>query len=317
MNVGLSEKEILGKTDRQIFPAERAAQFHQIDQTLLQTRQAYEFEDVSSRSDGIHTEIVFKFLVTTPQGKPYALCGIARDITQRKQAETILQEASQRLEIQKLELRSLASQLLMAQEEERRRISRDLHDDVNQRLALLSLKLQTAQKGLPDIHPVTLMLQELYESVADLSDDIRHLAYQYHPSILDDLGLGTALRSLCEDFAKWEGVSVTWELTDGARNFSQAVATCLYRVAQESLRNVSRHAQASAVHLVLREDGQGISLSIRDNGQGFEVDGLLSRGLGLVSMRERACLVGGTLCVDSQPGQGTIVKVSIPGSTHT
>jgi PAS domain S-box-containing protein len=317
MNVGLSEKEILGKTDRQIFPAERAAQFHQIDQTLLQTRQAYEFEDVSSRSDGIHTEIVFKFLVTTPQGKPYALCGIARDITQRKQAETILQEASQRLEIQKLELRSLASQLLMAQEEERRRISRDLHDDVNQRLALLSLKLQTAQKGLPDIHPVTPMLQELYENVADLSDDIRHLAYQYHPSILDDLGLGTALRSLCEDFAKWEGVSVTWELTDGARNFSQAVATCLYRVAQESLRNVSRHAQASAVHLVLREDGQGISLSIRDNGQGFEVDGLLSRGLGLVSMRERACLVGGTLCVDSQPGQGTIVKVSIPGSTHT
>jgi PAS domain S-box-containing protein len=316
MNVGLSEKEILGKTDRQIFPAERAAQFHQIDQTLLQTRQAYEFEDVSSRSDGIHTEIVFKFLVTTPQGKPYALCGIARDITQRKQAETILQEASQRLEIQKQELRSLASQLLMAQEKERRRISRDLHDDVNQRLALLSLKLQTAQKGLPDIHPVTPMLQELYENVADLSDDIRHLAYQYHPSILDDLGLGTALRSLCEDFAKWEGVSVTWELTDGARNFSQAVATCLYRVAQESLRNVSRHAQASAVHLVLTEDGQGISLSIRDNGQGYEVDGLLSRGLGLVSMRERACLVGGTLCVDSQPGHGTIVKVSIPGSTQ-
>jgi signal transduction histidine kinase len=204
----------------------------------------------------------------------------------------------------------------MAQEEERRRISRDLHDDVNQRLALLSLKLQTAQKGLPDIHPVTPMLQELYENVADLSDDIRHLAYQYHPSILDDLGLGTALRSLCEDFAKWEGVSVTWELTDGARNFSQAVATCLYRVAQESLRNVSRHAQASAVHLVLTEDGQGISLSIRDNGQGYEVDGLLSRGLGLVSMRERACLVGGTLCVDSQPGHGTIVKVSIPGSTQ-
>ena len=82
------------------------------------------------------------------------------------------------------------------------------------------------------------MLQEIYEGVADLSDDIRHLAYQYHPSILDDLGLGTAIRSLCEDFAKWEGVSVTWEMTVGARKFTQSVATCLYRVAQESLRNV-------------------------------------------------------------------------------
>ncbi|HSF08571.1 MAG TPA: sensor histidine kinase, partial [Nitrospirales bacterium] len=143
-------------------------------------------------------------------------------------------------------------------------------------------------------------------------DDIRHLAYQYHPSILDDLGLASALRSLCEDFEKWEGISVTCELPDGARIISQAVGPCLYRVVQESLRNVSKHAQASAVHLILREDEQEITLSIQDNGKGFEVDGLLSRGLGLVSMRERVRLVGGTLLVESQPGYGTTVRVSIP-----
>ena len=248
------------------------------------------------------------------KGKPYALCGIATHITQRQQAETILQEASQRLEIQQQELRSLAAQLLTAQEEERRRISRDLHDDVNQRLALLSLKLQAAQDVLPDHHLVTPMIRELYENVANLSDDIRHLAYQYHPSILDDLGLGSALRSLCEDFEKWEGIPVMCELPDGARKVSQGVGTCLYRVVQESLRNVSRHAQASAVHLILREDEQEITLSIQDDGQGFKVDGLLSRGLGFVSMRERVRLVGGTLLVESQPGHGTTVKVSIPGS---
>ncbi len=236
------------------------------------------------------------------------------DVTGRKRAEMILQDTYQRVERQQQELRSLAAQLLTAQEEERRRISRDLHDDVNQRLALLSLKLQTARNGLPDNHLVTPMIQELYESVANLSDDVRHLAYQYHPSILDDLGLGTALRSLCEDFAKWEGVPVTWEVTDEARTFSQAVATCLYRVAQESLRNVSRHAQASAVHLVLRDNGQEIILSIHDKGQGFEMDGLHSRGLGFVSMRERVHLVGGSLLVESQLGHGTTVRVSIPGS---
>ncbi len=313
-NTGLSEKEILGKTDTQIFSSERTSRFWEIDHTVLQTGQAYESDEVWDRSDGIHTEHVFKFLLTTSKGKPYALCGIATDITQRKQAETILQKASQRLEIQQQELRSLAAQLLTAQEEERRRISRDLHDDVNQRLAVLSLKLQAARNVLPDHHLVTPMIQELYENVANLSDDIRHLAYQYHPSILDDLGLGSALRSLCEDFEKWEGISVTCELPDGARKISQAVGTCLYRVVQESLRNVSKHAQASAVHLILREDEQEITLSIQDNGKGFEVDGLLSRGLGFVSMRERVRLVGGTLLVESQPGHGTIVKVSIPGS---
>ncbi|WNM60037.1 sensor histidine kinase [Candidatus Nitrospira allomarina] len=310
-NAGLSEKQILGKTDTQIFPSERASRFWEIDQTILQTRQAHESDEKSDRSDGIHTEHVFKFLLTTPKGKPYALCGIATDITQRKQAETILQEASQRLEIQQQELRSLAAQLLTAQEEERRRISRDLHDDVNQRLALMSLKLQSAQNDLPDMHPVTQMLHELYANVGDLSDDIRRLAYQYHPSILDDLGLGSALRSLCEDFEKWEGISVTCELADRAGRISQAVGTCLYRVAQESLRNVVRHAQASAVHLVLRNEGPDIILSIHDNGKGFEVDGVLSRGLGFVSMRERVRLVGGTLFVESQPGYGTTVKVSI------
>ncbi|HNP28951.1 MAG TPA: PAS domain S-box protein [Nitrospirales bacterium] len=311
-NTGLSEKEILGRTDSQIFSSERASRFWEIDQTILQTGQAYESDEVSDRSDGKHTEHVFKFLLTTAKGKPYALCGIATDITQRKQAETILQEASQRLEIQQQELRSLAARLLTAQEEERRRISRDLHDDVNQRLALMSLKLQSAQKDLPDIHPVMQKLQELYANVGDLSDDIRRLAYQYHPSILDDLGLGSALRSLCEDFEKWEGISVTFELPDGARKISQSVGTCLYRVAQESLRNVVRHAQASNVYLDLKDFGQGITLAIRDNGQGFDVDGLLSRGLGFVSMRERVRLLGGTLSVDSRPGHGTTVRVSIP-----
>ena len=313
-NVGLSEKEILGKTDSQIFQSERVARFEDIDQTIFQTGEAYESDEVSAWSEGIRIEHVFKFPLLNLKGKPYALCGIATDITQRKQAETILQEASQRLEIQQQELRSLAAQLLTAQEEERRRISRDLHDDVNQRLALLSLKLQAAQDVLPDHHLVTPMIQELYENVANLSDDIRHLAYQYHPSILDDLGLGSALRSLCEDFEKWEGIPVMCELPDGARKVSQGVGTCLYRVVQESLRNVSRHAQASAVHLILREDEQEITLSIQDDGQGFKVDGLLSRGLGFVSMRERVRLVGGTLLVESQPGHGTTVKVSIPGS---
>jgi signal transduction histidine kinase len=176
----------------------------------------------------------------------------------------------------------------------------------------LSLKLQSAANTLVDDHLVRPLLQDLDKSVAELSDDIRHLAFQYHPSILDDLGLGSALRSLCEDFSRWEKIRITCELPEATRQIPQNVASCLYRVAQESLRNVSKHARASAAHLVLKEDKQEIFFVIRDNGRGFLLKEKLPQGLGFVSMKERVRLVGGTIAVESQTGQGTTVRVSIP-----
>jgi PAS domain S-box-containing protein len=308
--VGCNEQEIVGKTDAQLFARQRAEHVQVIDHHVFQMGQAVEFDDMAP--DDLHIEHVHVFPLTTPEGKHYALCGMATDITQRKQAEMKAYGTSQLLEKQQQDLHSLAAQLLTAQEEERRRISRDLHDDINQRLALVSMQLSLAQKGLTDAHPVFFTLQELDESIGTISDDIRRMAHQYHPSVLTDLGLGSAIQSLCHDMDKLKKFAVICEVPEEKiHHCSQNVAICLYRIAQECLRNVTKHAQASEVHVVLKEDTQEIALSIRDNGRGFHVKES-STGMGFLSMKERVQLEGGIFLVESQPGQGTTVQVSIP-----
>ena len=204
--------------------------------------------------------------------------------------------------------------MISAQEDERRRISRELHDDMNQRLAVLAFNIQSAQKGLGASSPMYLTLQKLYEGVSSLSDDVRNLAYQLHPSILDDLGLEVALRSFVDEFSKWEGIPVAFTATDLPVSLPHELASCLYRVTQECMRNVSRHSKATQVEVHLRGVDGGLRLSILDNGKGFEVKARRSgkHGLGLIGMEERVRVVQGTYEVKSAPGQGTEVMVWVP-----
>jgi signal transduction histidine kinase len=211
-------------------------------------------------------------------------------------------------------LQALGGQLLSAQENERRRISRELHDDMNQRLAVLALNIQSAQKGLGTSSSMYRTLHKLYDGVSSLSDDVRHLAYQLHPSILDDLGLEVALRSFIDDFSKWEGIPVVFISTDIPVSLPQEIASCLYRLTQECLRNVSRHAQATQVDVGLTGEVGGLRLSIKDNGKGFKVETtrLTKLGLGLIGMQERVRVVQGTCEVKSALGQGTEITVWVP-----
>ena len=157
------------------------------------------------------------------------------------------------------ELQALTSQLLAAQEQERRRISRDLHDDLNQRLAVLALKIQTAQRGLTETDPTYITLQDFHKDVSDLSDDVRHLAYQLHPSILDDLGLEVPLKSFVNDFAKWEGIPVSFSADHFPRSIPPDIATPFYRIGQEGLRNIAKHAQASKAVVKLSSLNGGLT----------------------------------------------------------
>jgi signal transduction histidine kinase len=185
---------------------------------------------------------------------------------------------------------------------------------MNQRLAVLALNIQSAQKG---VDPSALMyqnLQNLYDGVSSLSDDVRHLAYQLHPSILDDLGLKVALQSFVDDFSKWEGIPVVFTSTDISFSLPQEIGSCLYRVTQECLRNVARHAQATQVDVKLIEEDEGLRLFIKDNGKGFGVKEprLGKSGLGLIGMEERVRVVQGSYEVQSVPGQGTEITVWVP-----
>ena len=209
----------------------------------------------------------------------------------------------------------MAGQLLTAQEEERRRIARDLHDDVNQRLAMLAMDLRRIEKHeLGDIASIMRMVRSITGRLTMLSDDVRQLAYRFHPSILDDLGLAKAVRRLVDDFSASTGLQAVYIHRDPMSPVPTDLATCVYRIAQESLSNVARHAQASEVEVELICDEGMISLSIRDNGIGFDslqISQARER-LGLLSMKERLRLVQGTLDVVSAPGRGTHVDVHVP-----
>ncbi|MBA3612099.1 MAG: PAS domain S-box protein [Nitrospirales bacterium] len=162
--------------------------------------------------------------------------GIVRDVTARKATEQALHRREQELEQSQEELRALGAQLISAQEDERRRLSRELHDDMNQRLAVVALEIQSIQSTLPESDPMQKTLQHLNDQVSSLSDNVRHLAYQLHPSILDDLGLVVALQSSIKDFSQWENIPVTFQPRDVPRILPQDIALCVYRVTQECLK---------------------------------------------------------------------------------
>ncbi|TSA01988.1 MAG: PAS domain S-box protein [Nitrospiraceae bacterium] len=229
------------------------------------------------------------------------------EVAERVQTELSLESSRQAL--QKLTL-----QLLRVQEEERRRISRDLHDDINQRLALLAMDIEAVGLQLsssPD--HVGRAVQEIQDRVVELSDVVRHLAYQLHPSILDDLGLPIALQRLVDDFTARSRIRGSFGHKNIPPAVPQEIASCLYRVAQESLSNVARHASASRVDVELTRSQSELIVTITDNGVGFDSEQPLhgSHGLGLLGMKERVALVHGELLVSSAVGKGTRVQVAV------
>ena len=234
--------------------------------------------------------------------------------------ESLLAEVAERMQTeQSLEqsrhtLQKLALQLLRVQEDERRRISRDLHDDINQQLALLAMDIEAVGKQLSSSQGnVGRAVHAIQDRVIALSDVVRHLAYQLHPSILDDLGLPIALQRLVEDFSARSQIKGVFGHKNMSGAVPQEVASCLYRITQESLSNVARHAEATQVDVELTGARSELRVTITDNGVGFDSEEPLngSHGLGLLSMKERVDLVHGSLQVDSAVGKGTRVQVVV------
>lgn len=246
--------------------------------------------------------------VRDASGRPYRSIGACEDVTAKKQAEEELRRSQ-------TELRALASQLFSREEEEHRTVARELHDDFGQRLTALGFDLASLDSALsPDpAHPVRKRLRLAQAQVAALSDDLRRLAHLLHPSAIELLGLPVALRELCRDTAAHAEFAVRFSARNLPEPIPRDATICLYRVSQECLRNVARHAKASHVAVMLTGLERTIRLSIQDDGVGFDPALKVARsGLGLISMRERVRLAGGTLTLKSCPGGGTRVTVELP-----
>lgn len=210
------------------------------------------------------------------------------------------------------EARDLSGQLIHTQEDERARLARELHDDMTQRLAVLAIEAgQGERKAMSETDGAT--LRGLREELVRLSEDVHALSYRLHPSTLRDLGLIDALQTECDRFARLEAIPVRVTARNVPSHLPEDTALCLFRITQEALRNVARHARASWVEISLRREGEALHLTIADDGQGFELGpGRTEPGLGLASMRERARLAGGTFDVVSGPNRGTTIRIVIP-----
>jgi signal transduction histidine kinase len=234
-----------------------------------------------------------------PDGRATRTFGVLRDITELKRAEG--------------DARSLSRRLIGAHEDERALLARELHDDVTQRLAVLAIDVGRAELAAESGAAQAVTMRGVREGLVRLSEDIHTLAYQLHPSVLDELGLAEALRAECERRGSQRGISVVADLDPGPAAVEKDAALCLFRVAQEALSNVIRHARATAATVMLRPVDGGLLLAVKDNGAGFD-PGSASRGrsLGLASMRERLQLVNGTLDIESAPGRGTAIVAWVP-----
>ena len=243
------------------------------------------------------------------------IAGLLVQRVRRRRVETALRDSEAALRQSYEQAQDLAGRLITAQEAERSRIGRDLHDDVCQRLAVLAI-MQSGLKN--DLRGSTLQpgveeaLTSLQERTATLATDVRNLSHDLHPGVLEHAGLVPVLKAHCDEFARQQKIDVTFSAGEGVSSVDGAAALCVYRVTQEALTNAGRHANASAVRVRLSRTAATVELEVVDNGIGFEAGSRTQRGLGLRSIDERVRFNKGIARVESRPGHGTSVFVHLP-----
>jgi signal transduction histidine kinase len=210
-------------------------------------------------------------------------------------------------------LRDAAVRSIAAQEDERSRLAREIHDDLGQKIALLSMELCQFGQKVIDQEPLRRACQNLQDQVKEISTDINRLAYKLHPSILDNVGLLAAMKNLCLEITASGKLSVEFYHQGSFAELPKDVTLCVFRIAQEALRNCMKHSEADSAEAVLINTGKEVRLSVLDEGRGFDTDRkTVGQGLGFASMAERLRIVGGKMKINSRPSHGTRIEVSIP-----
>ena len=239
---------------------------------------------------------------------------IVRDVTDRQHASQALKDSEHKLNQSHTHVRSLLGRLIDVQESERRRISRELHDDLSQKIATLSVAISRLKRRLPlSDGEVINELDDLRQKTNSLTNEIRRLSHQLHPAVLEHLGLVTALESYIGNFQDEEQIDVRLTAELGEERVPFQTSICIYRVAVEALRNVSRHSGAASAAISLRRENGSLELVVSDSGRGFDVDAFRKGGgLGLVSIEERLRLLQGTCEIHSSPQKGTTLVARVP-----
>jgi signal transduction histidine kinase len=281
--------------------------YRQLYETIL-SGQTFAGVFTNRKKDG---QLYFEEETITPlrdgRGTITHFVSVGRDITARRRAE-------EELETSREQLQDLAAHLQSVREDERSRIAREIHDELGQALTGLKMDISWLASKLPQAQKA---LREKTRTMSSLVDStvqsVRRIATDLRPGILDDLGLAAAIEWLAHDFHARAGIACHITATLENLDLEQNVSTAVFRVCQETLTNVARHADATRVTISLRQEGESLTLTVADNGKGISEPEIAGRrSLGLLGMRERARLLGGLLTVAGLPGEGTTVTMTVP-----
>jgi two-component system, NarL family, sensor histidine kinase UhpB len=301
-----SPADVVGLDDFDLWPQELAARYVADDDEVVRTREKKLVEEEVRMSGENRWVETFKSPVFDANGKVIGTTGLARDITLRRQ----LQEEQRRSREQ---LRALAAHMESVREQERVRIAREIHDELGQSLTCMGMDLAFLDRHIdPENKEAVARVAALVELVKDTIRCVRRISSELRPSILDDLGLGAAIEWLAHDFEGRTQIACSVEVPEDL-SLPFEIATPLFRVCQEALTNVTRHASASSVSIRLTCTSTEISLVVKDDGRGITDEEIKRHGsLGLLGMNERVAILGGSLDVKGRPGEGTAVSISIP-----
>jgi PAS domain S-box-containing protein len=287
-------EQIVGRSHHEIFP-DMPERWKEVHRRALQGETLRADEDRWDGEDGPRWARWEVRPWKTPEGAVGGILILSEDITRRKQIEEMLSGMSRKL--------------IAAQEQERARIGRELHDDINQQLAMLAVELDQLQENPSESQS---RLQELRKRTAEISNDVEALSHDLHSSKLEYLGVVAGIKSWCKEFADRQKIEI--EFTSGVQSIlPPEVGLTLFRVLQQASHNAVKHSGAKRVEVQLQEKSGEIHLIVRDSGTGFDVEAALrGKGVGLTSMSERVRLVNGTIAIDSKPMRGTTIHVRVP-----
>jgi PAS domain S-box-containing protein len=306
--LGLSKQRIVGKSVHEIAHKDWAERYARADQELLRDQGTQSYESSMIYADGIKRDVLFnKATFLKSDGSLGGLVGTVLNITELKQVEKALRESERKL-------RFLSSQLLTLHEQERRRLSRELHDELGQTLNVLKMQIGYIKKKLRgDQKDLQVDCEYCLDYIDEVIETVRRISKDLTPAILVDVGLRVALKYLCEEFQRNYGVECLCDIAKIDHLFPSDSQILIYRIFQESLNNIAKYARATQVHLTIRKENEGLRFTIEDNGRGFDADQVMAapsaaRGMGLVAMDERIRMLGGALELWSQEGLGTKIS---------
>ena len=312
--LGYSVEEATGRSYTDFVHSDDLNDVRAAERSVRQGNELRHFRDRCVTKDGSSRWL--EWTSRAVPGPELLIYSVARDVTANvlleRQKEDLL--AVQRTDEERL--RALTAQLLKVQEEERRRIARELHDGPTQDLALLAAEMGQLQKKLGAEHQEE--CASLHARVLTISEEVRVLAHEFHPSVLEHSGLAAALDAYCREMSRLKDIAVHFVVDQDLGEIPKSVAVSLYRIAQEALHNVTKHSNATAATVALTSvklaaGKRGLRLAVIDDGKGFLMDQVRNgSGLGLVNIEERARLVQGILRISSVPGEGTRVEVEVP-----